>query len=464
MLNKRIILALLVAMLLIASLACRFSAPDPTATPVETGISFPETITQEPAETPAVDIVTEPPTEITQDSGGEILDLVRLDKSFWAQDGGNVFVAFFLENPNSHVIFEDIQNTIYLYGPTGEEIDKNYSDLKWIFPGQAIGIVSRFYLSDESIVISGVDVEWEYGSTTPATAYSDPFSMENVTFWENNDFPIVTGIINNHQTTTYTDVKADVICYNSAGEIVGGSSSYIRFIPGEGYMGFSTYVDAYAEVASVEVFITPSYSTQMYEGSAFWSDVSLLDSFFYEGDYGNILGGAILQNNTNSTLRNTVLYTTFYDASGTVTSAGYETIDILLPGASVGISPWIPNPPDEAESTEFDLLVLPGDADPGYELGENPFTVTAATVIGDYQDYVAVTFINNYQKQASEVDVYVILYNAAGKIIGGGKTWTSEPSPAGAISEVEVWVDYGDDEVISTIDVWVVPNFWTEFD
>ena len=166
--NKRIILALLVVMLLTAGLACRFSAPDPTATPVETGISLPETSTQEPVEMPAEEIKTEPPTEITLETSGEILDLVRLDKSFWAQDGGTVFVAYFLENPNSHVIFEDVQNTIYLYGPNGEELDKNFSDLKWIFPGQVVGIVSTFFLTDESIVISGVDVEWAYSSTAPA--------------------------------------------------------------------------------------------------------------------------------------------------------------------------------------------------------------------------------------------------------------------------------------------------------
>ena len=81
----------------------------------------------------------------------------------------------------------------------------------------------------------------------------------------------------------------------------------------------------------------------------------------------------------------------------------------------------------------------------------------------DYGNYVAVNFTNTYDKQASEVDIFILLYDANGNIIGGGHDWTTEPTPAGATTEIEIWVDYSDSKEIDSIQAWVVPNYWTEF-
>jgi hypothetical protein len=107
---------------------------------------------------------------------------------------------------------------------------------------------------------------------------------------------------------------------------------------------------------------------------------------------------------------------------------------------------------------------LPGVAVEDYELQKNPFTVNEVSVVGDYDTQVLVNFTNTYSKQVSEANVYVLLYNADGQIIGGGNDWTKKPVPPSGSAEIEVWVNYPDSQGIDHIDVWVVPNIWTEFE
>jgi hypothetical protein len=474
MLKKRLLIVLFVIFPLLVGLACLGSQPDPTATPTEEPT---EEITEEPTEEPTEEATKEPTEEPTEeateepteeateeqpagDAGGD--DLVMLEKSLWLQEEDTVFVAFFFENPTDQV-FEDMEYTVYLWDANDEEIESDSSSIRWIFPNQTFGIAFNFYL-DEGVTVSSASVDWEHESTFAPDGFTNPFGSEGVTYWENGGFPMVTGKITNVNTDTYTDIRVNVICYDAADEIIGGGYTYIDFVPGEDYMGFATYIDSFGEVASVEVFPTFSYLTVYYEGSEFWSEISILDDYFYEGEWGDIQGGAVVQNNTDTVLSDSILYATFYDADGNVTTVGSDYIDILLPGDSLGLSPWVFSPPDGAVTTQYDILVLPGDYEDGYELMENPFVVDDAVLTGDYNDEVLVTFTNNYSKSVSEVDVYVLLYDAEGKIIGGGSDWTEEPVAAGASAEINVWVDYSDDRTVDSIKVWVAPNYWTEFE
>lgn len=464
--KKLSVLAFLILTLLAAGLACRFTAADPTATPVvvvETEeIEETEAPTPPPTEEPTTIEETETPVEPTEEEGFK--DLVRLEKSLWIQDENTVFVSFFFENPNHNLIFEDVEYSVYLYGPNGEEIDSDTSYVRWIFPEQTFGIAFNFYLSDETVTVDSATVDWVYDDTYPAGDFTYPFVIQNVQYWENDGFPMVTGRINNEQAETYTDIRTNIICYNNAGQIVGGGYTYIDFIPGEDYMGFSSYIDAFDDVTSVDIYPTFSYNTIFYEDEDIWSVISVLDSYFYEGDYGDILGGALIRNESNSVLRSSILYATFYNEVGDVTSAGSARIGILLPGETLGVTPWVLSPPEGTSTMEFDVLVLPGEVEDGYELTTNPFVVNSTEVTGEYDNYVLVNFTNTYSKQVSDVDVYVQLYNAEGQIIGGGDNWTTDPIPAGGSVDIEVFVDYSKNKTVDRIEAWVVPSTFTTFE
>ncbi len=466
MIKKRLLIALFVIFPLVVGLACLGGKPDPTATPTEEPTEA--VVTEEPTEEPTEE-VTEEPTEVTEEpteatgSTGEAQDLVMLEKSLWLQEEDDVFVAFFFENPNSDLIFEDVEYTVYLWDENDAEIDSSSSSIRWIFPNQVFGITFTFWL-DEGVTVSSASVDWEIDDSFAPDGFTNPFAAEGITYWENDGWPIVTGKITNSNPDTYTDIRVNIICYDADGEIVGGDYTFIDFVPGEDFMGFATYVDVYGEVASVEAFPTFTYLTNSYEGSDFWSEISILEDYFYVGEWDDIYGGAVVQNTTDTVLSDSILYVTFYNEAGEVTSVGSITIDTLLPGDSLGVSPWVYSTPDGSETTKYDILVLPGDYEDDYELTENPFTVNSAELTGDYDNEVAVSFTNNYSKSVSEVDVYVLLYDAEGQIIGGGSDWTEEPTPAGGTSEITVWVDYSDDRTVDSIKVWIAPNYWTDFE
>jgi uncharacterized protein YcfL len=463
MIKRRLKIAVLILFLLVVGPGCL----DSSATPTGDGIATISKATIEENTTLSSEETTQETTPVTPTEPEQIdspQDLTMLEKSLWVQEGKTVFVSFFFENPNTDLIFEDVTYTVYLYDASGEEIDSDSSTMRWVFPEQTIGIVFNFYLPDEDITVDSVSVEWEMEDSHPPDDFTNPLAIEEATFWQNGNFPMVTGKITNNNVETYTNIRANIICYNAAEEIIGGAYTFVDFVPGSGFMGYATYVDVFDEVASVEVYPTFTENTVQYEGSDLWSEISILNDYFYEGNYGDLHGGAVIKNNTDTVLKDSVLYTTFYDESGRVTSTGNISIDILLPGDILGVTPWILSPPDSANTTEYDIVVLPGDVLEDYELTENPFTVDEASVIGEFDTDVSVKITNNYGKGVSEVEVYVLVYNADDQIIGGGRDWTDDPIPAGGSAEIDVWVNYARNQTIDKIRVWVAPNSWTEYE
>lgn len=465
--NKRLILALIIVLVLTTSMAC-LSFGTKSIDTEEIGQII-EDIAEEVEEQISSDeeegVIS--PAEVTEETGssdtGAFQELILLDKSAWIQDETTVFISFFFENPNPDLIFEDVDYTVYLYDANGNEIGNDYSFVRWIFPNQTFGIVFNYYLSEDDPEVVSVSIEWEYDDTFEPDGFTYPFTVDDTVYWQNDYYHMVTGRINNNDPDTYTQIRINIICYNSAGNIIGGGYSYLDFIPGQDYMGFIDYVDTFDEVASIEVYPTFTYSTEYYEGNDFWSDISILDDYFYEGPYGSIYGGVIVQNNTDYVLEDSIVYVTFYDDADHVTTTGSMDIDLLLPGDIVGISPWINSLPDDAETTQYDILVLPGEYLTDYELTDNPFTVNNAAITGDYDNYVTANVTNNYSKDISEVYAYVLLYNADGQIIGGGYDW-SEAIPAYGSTDIEIYISYSSDEVPDSFDVWIEPSYWTEFE
>jgi hypothetical protein len=487
MFKNRLTLAAVMIFVLVTGLACFCSVPDgltsifedltgevvetPLLELVEETLEAPiEEPTAEPTEEPVAEPTAEPTLEVIEETPpattGEFEDLILLDNSLWVQEEDKVYIYVILENPNSDVIFEDVEIFFTLFDAAGEEIESNSSYVRSIFPGQGFGGVQTIYLDDENSTVDSVLVEWGDLETSEPNARSNPLTVDSAQFWENNDSPIVTGAIRNNDAETYTEVRANILCYSSTGEIVGGGFSWLSFIPGLDALGFSIYVDTFDDVASVEVFPSLTYLTEVYDASELGSKVSILDDQFVIGDFRSILGGVLIQNETDSVLQNTVIHVTIFDDTDRVITTGVQYIDILFPGDDLGVPPWISSAPSGAETDNFsyEITVLPGEEIDDYELMENPFVINSATITGDFDNYVAVNFTNNYSKQISEVDIYVLLYNADGQIIGGGYDWATDPMPAGGTTDIEFWVEYVSDETVDKIDVWVLTNTWTEFE
>jgi len=428
---------------------------------------------EEPLETeePAVvteEVVTEevPPEESPTEPliASSPQDLILLEKSTWFQDEDTVFVAYLFENPNTTHYFKDSEFNFFFLNSNGVELGSEMYSFPTIYPGQTIAIVFTHYLSDDQATVDSMSVEWDTSLTQAPADMADPFYVNQVNYWDNSGIPMVTGGIINPSPVFYTDLRVSMICYNSMGEIVGGSYSYIDYLMSGLQAGFSSYVDTFGQVATVEAYAIQTYSTKTIDNPDIWSKISILEENFFQGFYDWVYGGVIIQNDTPDVLENSIFSATFYDNSGKVISVGAENIDYLLPGDTLGFAPWVYSLPEDTSIASYEVWILPGDVVNDFELTTNPFTVTATELVGNYNDTVSVTFKNNYTKSVSEVDVFVLLRNAQGEIIGGGDGWTSELTPAGGSATIEIWVSIDSSEEIASLEAWVMPSFWTNFE
>jgi hypothetical protein len=446
---------------LAVGLACLSSRADPTATPrpmVET-----EVVVEAPTTEPSIAVVIEETEEPTPTVSAP-KDFLLLDNSLWVQDGSMVFAAFMIENPSNDLLYEDVEFSIRLLDENGGLIDEDFQSILWFFPGQTVGLVTNYWLASEAEVVGGVEVEWTYAGTSNSGDLANPLTDEDAVYWGNDGYPLVTGRVVNMDSTTYTDVRANVICFNRDGEVVGGGYTFVNFVLGEAYMGFNAYVDTFGDVSSVAVFPTLTFASQWIEENDILSGIVIEDDYFYADNLGYLQGGFVARNETEQVLRNSLITINFYDENDHITAVASAYIDLLLPGDAVGIVPWVTTPPEGVASVEYDFQLLPGEVDDAYELDANPFVINSINLIGDNDDTVLVNFSNQYSKTVSEVDVYVLVYNAAGEIVGGGKDWTRQPTPSGGTTEHEVWVTYDSAETIADAQAWVVPSYFTSFE
>lgn len=441
---------------LLLALACRRSAPDPTATPTDEPQIVIEIPTPEPhlGEQPAV----ETETEVADPA---VKDLIFLDQS-WFQVGDQVFAAFQFSNPHTETRFEGLDFRVLAYDSAGNKVGEDYLFTAQVFPGQDFWLTSNLFLGDDNVQVDNVVISWDFLSQHAADGSSSPFSTKNVRHWDNDGFPIATGIISNSDPNTYLNVRVYLVGFDGAGQVVGSTTTSLDFLPGRDQIGFSSYLTTTGNVASIEAYPMFGFQKEGLQDAVLWDALSYR---FYDGDFGFVMGGMVIENPTNQVIKDTLIHITFYDSVGNVTTIGSDYLDIFLPESQIGVTPWVRGVPQGATTTEYDIRILAGEPVEDYELTNNPFNIDGADIIGEFSNYVSVRFTNNYSKGFSDVNVYVLLFNAEEEIIGGGKAWYSEPIPAGASSEIEVWVDYASFETIRTPPaVWVVPNYWTTFE
>jgi hypothetical protein len=226
-------------------------------------IDIPETVITEP-------VPTEELVETLEPVDGEEQDLRMLEKDFWYQEEGAVYLAFYFENPNADILFEEIEYTVFLYDANGAEIQTDSAYIRYLFPASTFGVSDIVYLDDETALVDSISIEWTYVSGA-AEGFSNPFTAEDVMYWDNGGSPGVTGKIVNSLPDTYVDILVNVILLDSNDEIVGSGYTYVDFVPGSDFMGFVSSVDAFADVSSVEIYPTFTSTSYYYEGEEFWS-------------------------------------------------------------------------------------------------------------------------------------------------------------------------------------------------
>jgi len=339
--KKAIFIVLFVLFHLVVSLACTCGLLENLRGKVEEAkepavVNPADIVEQEPAEDIPVieepeplkieepEEIVEPEEEVIQAVG----DLATLQENFGVEED-DAYVGFVMKNLNTDLSLTDVEYTINIMDGDGIIVGQENNRFPWLLPQQTLGIFYRVSLDEENPPVESYNIVLEFEDTSQPELSQDPFTSEKIKLWESGYWPIATGIVKNGDTNIYTDVRTSVLCYDADGKIVGGGYEYMDFIPGQGQMGFATYLDIYDAVDSIEVFPILTYMSDPYEDSPeLWGMTSVADEYYYLSDSDDIYGGTVVQSTlADKTLKDVTLNITFYDDEGYVISHGSQYID-----------------------------------------------------------------------------------------------------------------------------------------
>lgn len=469
--KKKLYLLILAFMLfpLIVGMACGGKQPDPTATPTEAVVE----VTEEPTEVPVEDPTEEPTEAPVEDPKPEVdapaagQGIVLLDNYMFFMEDSFVNIVFMLQNTDD-VQYKKIDYVIRAYDSANALVDSTDGSVPYLFPGEKLGIYEYMWL-DEGQSVDSIVIEFTPGSeeTSP---FDNPISVVNATYFENDGYPMVTALLKNNSTDAYESLYAYAVCYNKAGEIVGGGYSWMDFIQSAnvsyGEMGVDMYVDVNDAVDHVEVYSTFAYyDFTFYEDNGFWNNITNVEQYFIKDSSSystDVAGGVIIKNETDVVLKGTQYAVVVFDDNNIVVGVDTGTIGVLWPGEETTFAPYSISIPEGAEPSTVDVIIMPGDWVTDYPLAANPFTVADAVMDGEgWSAKVTGTVTNTHSGTISSIDAYAVAYNAAGEIVGGGRTYIDEIAGNGS-AEVEVYITYNSSETVDHVAIFVMPTTYSD--
>ncbi|MBE0686819.1 MAG: hypothetical protein IH585_12590 [Anaerolineaceae bacterium] len=458
--SKLPLLALILPILV--SLACNFSAsgnnsetdsptsPAPTSETSGTVRTIPTSEPgAEPTSLPAIASSSSSSDTMSEDT------VLVMKEPIFIQDETNLITVFLFENLDTAGI-EDIEYTIIASDVNGATLKTETGYIDFIPASGRTGVASQMYL-DEGLVVENVDIEWTYYMDASGSA-DTPFTFENSRYYFDPYWDRFTSVMTNNSSTTYTNVRVDMIAYDSAGMVVGGGYTNVNFIPGNAQVGVSINGFVSDDPVTYEFFPRTSILSGEINDASVFQDLSVLKTgfFFNETTLG---GGFLVQNNTNEVMKSSMYYLTIYEADGSVSQVNSGYINLLWPEQTLGVSPGEVMLSEGANPTKFEVYVMAGNPE-DQELDANPLTTQDVTFLAD-QLYpgVSVTIANAHSEPIDNPFVTVLLYNARDEIIGGGYSYP-DPIPANGSLTYEVYVTHTSSEPPARVEAFPTVSNW----
>lgn len=424
--------------------------PEEVVPPVELPVEQPQEMPVPPSEPSA-------PVQQAPAAQPEDVDL-QISNSLFVQDETELTTAFVLSNIASQTSFTNIEYTVLAFDASGATLQTDTGVIDFILPGENYGTVSTIYL-EEGEVVNSVDVEWTATKDT-STDFKSPIVISNPRFFEDGDYDTCTAVVKNLDQKYYTNVRVNAIGFDSAGAVVGGGYAYINFIPAEDQVGITAYVTMTQEPASVVFYPSISSWSASFEAGDWENNLQLVDfGFVQDGD--EVGGGFLVKNITDQLLIDSEYYVTVYEADGSVSDYRSGYIDLLWPGETIGVTPGSFYLPEGSTPKEVDVVLMPGEFGT-HELTANPLSTTDVTYKADaYWPVVNLAVVNNLASSVSWPVVHVLVFDANGKIVGGGLAYPDDLAANGT-TNLDVYLTYVGDGAPTRIEAYARMTGWSE--
>jgi len=412
-----------------------------------TGPTKPDVIIPDPEPDPDPESDPEPPQALNADP-------VKLGKTGFGQKNQELGFGFDFNNPNNKFAIRSIPFQIAVYDANNTVVNTEGGYVDYINPGETLGVGGIIYLNEG---VTAAKIEVQLGEGEPVAAeFSEPFTVENVTYVPTEYYSTARGVITNPYDQDTTTIKVSAILYDEADQIVGGGNTYLSFLLANGSSGVIVPVSSSNNVSRVEIYpsITSIYefenSNQIPEGA---SNLSKLKQGFGQNNTNLGIGMTIENPNQGYAIESSMYQSTSYSDDGSVLGVSTGYISLLLPTQILGIS--------DAQYLDEGAIVARVDI----QIKTGNFTVSNlipmftsenVTFIPDeYSPQVTGEIVNPYSKEVSNVRVDAIAYNDVGEIIGSGYTYLNF-IPANSKAAVSVYMTVAGTP--ATVELYAAPS------
>ncbi|MEE4194956.1 MAG: hypothetical protein V2J07_07145 [Anaerolineae bacterium] len=469
------LIAILVAALLVTSMACNLlnfltndDEPEPVVEepvvnqeieePVQEEVVEPEPIQQEePQEEEPQPIQQQPSSNLS----GDTLYLIE-NKQGVVKDEYYTYGVFVVGNPRTDCMYKNAQYDYVVYDASNNELYREESGyLENALPGAQV--VEVIYFPEEATDADRFEISLTPGECKAAPTTASSLSVSNEMFYADEYYSFATAILSNSLDEYQTDIFVGALAYDAAGKVVGVGTSYVSQVFPSDYTGVEVYLNVTedAEVASVEFLPTHSYFSEIGLDTSFFSTAYLADDLpwvqidnFYETVF------YIINDDMTNAATDIEYRLTIVDANNNVLSVETGWIDYVLPGdvAPVYISADLP---DNAMAYTHFVELSPGKFEES-PFASNPFSTSNYAIDETgWSPVVSFDLTNGSDKAVTGLEMIVVLYDADGNFIGGGRTTSDILSANGTVGQ-EVYVNVLGEA--DSVDVYLVVDYWTEIE
>lgn len=356
----------------------------------------------------------------------------------FGQDGPDVGVAFVVQNPNTDLALAFTDYQVAAYDEAGTVLATAEGIVRRIVPQLPTAVALTMQV-EETDVVNRITVQILDGDPVPADPMT-PLGSADAAYLAGDFSEAVTGVIQNPHPRVVEDVRVSAVVFDDRGEIIGAGATYMSFVPPRGATGVRVSVTTSDErVGRVALFPASPETTP--EGDA--PDGLVAEPLVLQRQgYGQVdreVGfGMLIENpNAGALIEDSQWRVSAYAADGRVLAADDGYLIAILPGEALGLAGTLYTVTDEVVAwVEAQLL----DGDPVTSEPRQPFGAEGATYRpDDHFPKVTGAIVNPTYQTVTDLRVSALLYDKAGRIVGGGYTFL-DFLPANDRAAVEVSV------------------------
>jgi hypothetical protein len=411
---------------------------EPAATNPPTMIPFAPTQSDisQPTQVPAATIVPQQAQPLT------------LQATWFSPDKNSptlVYYAFIIANPNQALAIKNARLQAVAYDASGVILATTDNYLSVILPGVQVGMpgMSPFNIP-QNTTVAKVDVKvTDMGQPVPFEVFGSPFTFDKISYFDDPDWPVATGILRNPQNADFNDVSVSAIAYDAAGNIVGaGNGDQSNYLPAGGDVPVAVRMKVNGAIDKIVM-----YSMFTNDSNAVAQPEKNLPGVTATGatqdDNGNVNFVFLVDNpNTGKLLQYLTYRAAIFDDSGRVLAITTGQINSIFPGerqAQTGST----HLPAKTKASIVQIQVVPPHDD--YDnlgivaagLTTNPLKADQVAFFpGDYEARVTGIVINSSDKEV-QARVVAVAYDANGNLIAGAETYLNSV-PGNAKVAVEI--------------------------